>query len=152
MENVSTRKYDLLVESRIVDGRVLHRIRAARDFYDVKKGDLGGFIEREDNLSHDNNCWVYDEACIFDNAVVSENAHIRDHSKVYDYAQVRGYSSILDYAKVHGYTQVYDEAIVKDHSKVFGCSRIYDNACIINYTNLYSEDIGGDAIIRAWLM
>ncbi|MBB5074518.1 hypothetical protein HNQ69_001670, partial [Bartonella callosciuri] len=31
----------------------LYRIRALKDFNDVKAGTLGGFIEKEVNLSHD---------------------------------------------------------------------------------------------------
>ena len=38
----------------------LHRIRALVDIpmYGVKAGDLGGYIEKEDNLSQYDNCWV----------------------------------------------------------------------------------------------
>ena len=31
------------------EGRTLYRIKALKDFGDVKKDDLGGFIEREEN-------------------------------------------------------------------------------------------------------
>ncbi|MBB4077294.1 hypothetical protein GGR08_001625, partial [Bartonella fuyuanensis] len=31
--------------------------QALKDFDDIKAGDLGGFIEKEVNLSHDGNCW-----------------------------------------------------------------------------------------------
>ena len=30
---------------------ILHRIKALKNFGNVKKGDFGGFIERENNLS-----------------------------------------------------------------------------------------------------
>ena len=40
----------------------LHRIKALRNFGDVKAGDIGGWIESEKNLSHDGLCWVYDKA------------------------------------------------------------------------------------------
>ncbi len=38
------RKYELTDETTEVDGKTLHRIRALRDFDDVKADDLGGFI------------------------------------------------------------------------------------------------------------
>ncbi|EJF84436.1 hypothetical protein MCY_01448, partial [Bartonella rattimassiliensis 15908] len=72
----SAKKYELTNESRVVNGVTLHRIKALRDFDDVKAGQLGGFIENESDLSHDGNCWVYDNAIVFCNAVVSENAKI----------------------------------------------------------------------------
>lgn len=58
----------------------LYRIRALKDFDDVKAGSLGGFIEKEVNLSHDGSCWVYDDACVYGHARVYENAKIRHYS------------------------------------------------------------------------
>ena len=51
------RKYEFTGETRNWVGRTLHRIRAVRDFGDVKAGDLGGWIETESNLSNDGNAW-----------------------------------------------------------------------------------------------
>lgn len=36
----------------------LHRIRAVAEFALVKIGDLGGWIEKEENLSHEGDAWV----------------------------------------------------------------------------------------------
>ena len=47
------RKYEFTRETKEAGFRTLHRIRAVINFGDVKVGDLGGFIEREENLSHD---------------------------------------------------------------------------------------------------
>lgn len=47
------KKYKLTEETLEIDGHVLNRIIALRDFGEVKKGDLGGFIEKESNLAHD---------------------------------------------------------------------------------------------------
>jgi len=46
-------KYELTNETIIHHDHTLHRIRALRDIprYDVKAGDLGGYIESEANLS-----------------------------------------------------------------------------------------------------
>ena len=57
---------------KLLNGTVVHRIKALRDFGHVKKGNLGGWIESEDNLSHDGNCWVFDEAGVYGNARVCE--------------------------------------------------------------------------------
>ena len=42
-------KYKILEETPPTNPK-LHRIEALRDFGDVKKGDLGGWIEKEENL------------------------------------------------------------------------------------------------------
>ncbi len=68
------KKYRLTDETINVDGRILHRIEALRDFYGVKKGDKGGFVEKEENLSQYSDCWVYDDAKVYDNAKVSSRA------------------------------------------------------------------------------
>ena len=46
------KKYILTDEIRAFYGKILHRIQAVRDFGNVKTGDLGGWIEKEENLSH----------------------------------------------------------------------------------------------------
>ena len=45
------KKYKLTDETIKHKGRVLRRIEALKDFADVKKGDKGGFVESENNLS-----------------------------------------------------------------------------------------------------
>lgn len=58
-------KYELLKDdTKIMSGRTLYRIKALRDFGDVTKGDLGGYIESENNLSHYGNAWVCGNAVI----------------------------------------------------------------------------------------
>lgn len=51
------KKYKLLENDTItVDGRTLYRIEALKDFADVRKGDKGGYVEGEKNLSHEDGC------------------------------------------------------------------------------------------------
>ena len=70
------KKYELTDEILEVGGRVLHRIKALRDFGNVKKGDIGGWIECEDNLSHDDDCWVYEKADVYVKAEVYVEARV----------------------------------------------------------------------------
>ena len=57
------KKYEILLEDKIEYKRkTLYKIRALRDFSNVKAGDIGGYIESEKNLSHHGSCWVYDNA------------------------------------------------------------------------------------------
>ena len=52
------KKYELTDETIDVSGTTLHRIKALKDFGNVKKGELGGYVESEHNLSQEGNCWV----------------------------------------------------------------------------------------------
>ena len=54
------KKYKLTGETKEIDGKILHRIRALIDIpeHDVKAGDLGGWIEAKRNLSQNGEAWV----------------------------------------------------------------------------------------------
>lgn len=68
------KKYELTDEILEVGGRVLHRINALRDFGNIKQGEIGGWIENEDNLSHCGDCWVYGNAEVYGNAKVEKKS------------------------------------------------------------------------------
>ena len=71
------KKYELLKDdTKTVFGHTLYRIKALRDFGNVEKGDLGGYIESENNLSHYGNAMVFDNAMVCDNAMVYGNAMV----------------------------------------------------------------------------
>ena len=93
------------------DGRRLHRIRAVRDFGLIKAGDLGGFIEKEDNLSHGGTSWVWgnSKACggarVTGHAMLSEGAVIRDQVYLRDCAIVKGAGGVIRGREtISGYT------------------------------------------------
>lgn len=76
------KKYILTEETKEVCGHILHRIQAMRDFGGVQKGDLGGWVESEENLSHDGDCWI------FDNGKVSGNGRVSDDGRVFGNAKI----------------------------------------------------------------
>ncbi len=89
-------KYRLIFEDyRKICGKKLYRIEALKDFGDIKAGDLGGYIESEDNLRHDGNAWVYDNARVCDNACVYGYAKVCDNARVGGNACIRGDASWL---------------------------------------------------------
>ncbi|WP_273722100.1 hypothetical protein, partial [Bartonella sp. ML71XJBT] len=126
----------------------LYCICALKDFDDVKEGDLGGFIEKEANLSHDGNCWVYDNACAYGHARVSDNAKIRHYSQicgqvygdceVYGRAFISQYANIYDNACVYGNAHVYDYAHVSYDATVFGYARVYGRAIVAGSAHIHS--------------
>ena len=72
------KKYEFTGETKQVELSfrtvTLHRIKAVAEFGIVKVGDLGGWIEKEENLSHDGNAWVYGNAEVCGDAKVYGNA------------------------------------------------------------------------------
>ena len=81
-------------------GVKLFRIRALVEFGDVKAGDLGGYIEKEDNLDHDGTAWVSGDAWVYGNAKVYGTAWVYGDAWVSGNARVSGDA---DYATVKGF-------------------------------------------------
>ena len=79
------KKYELTDETIQHNGRTLYRIRALTNVCDgVKKGDLGGYVEKESNLSHEGRCWIFDDAKVYDDAEIIDNAKVYNNAQVYD--------------------------------------------------------------------
>lgn len=89
------KKYELIDETQEWNGRILHRIRALADFGDVKAGELGGWIEKEENLSHNDDAWVYGDAQVYGNARVYGNAQVFGNAQVCGDARVCGDAEIF---------------------------------------------------------
>ena len=105
-------------------GTKLFRIRALVEFGDVEAGELGGYVEKESNLGHDDNAWVYGDARVYDNALVYDNA------RVYGDAQVSGDARVYDNALVCGNARVYDNARVYGDAWVYGNARVCGDALV----------------------
>ena len=52
------KKFELTADTKMFLGRKLFRIKALISFGNVKVGDMGGYIEKEENLSQSGNAWV----------------------------------------------------------------------------------------------
>jgi hypothetical protein len=100
-------KYKLIDETIEHNGKTLYRIQALKDFGDVKAGDLGGWVESERNLIQEGNCWVYDEAKVFDNALISDNVRVFGNACVFENARVLGNTRVFGIADVYGDIWVY---------------------------------------------
>ena len=130
------KKYKLTEETINVDGRTLYRIEALKDFGVVEKGNKGGFIENESNLSQSGDCWVYGNAKVSDNAMVCGNAKVYGNARVYCNALVCGNAMVsvnalvIDKARVYGNAQVRGNAVVYDNAEISGDAKIFGNAQI----------------------
>ena len=162
-------KYKITDETIKYLGKTLHRIEALCTFDDVKIGDKGGFIESENNLSQEGTCWVYNnakvleqavvsgDACIYDNAVVRGNALVYNNADVTLRASVSGNTKIYGNACIsgnaiiNGEAQVFDNAnirgyaIIRDNAKVYGYAEIAGNSNITDYVEIYDN-----AVIKNW--
>lgn len=124
------KKYKLTDEVMRYEGRTLHRIQALRDFGLASKGELGGWVQSEDNLSHNGICWVRD------NAIVMERAHVRHDALISEDAVVRGGAGVFDD------TFVGQCAVVGDKAQVRGSARVYGNAIV-----KYASVVAGNATV-----
>ena len=116
------KKYELTDETKEVKRPfncfVLHRIRALKDFGDVHAGDLGGWVESEENLSHSGDAWVYTEAEIFGHATIFENAKISGHAAIFENAKISGHAAIFENAKIFGHAVIFENAEISGHAEI----------------------------------
>ena len=129
------KKYELIEEGN------LFRIRALKDFSDVRKGDLGGLVEGGHNLSHIGDCWIYNNAEVSGNARVYDNAKIRDNAKIFEDARVYNNAKIFEKAKVFGYALIFGDASVCESAEVFGFAQVGENAIIFGNAKVYESAV-----------
>ena len=139
------KKYELTDITMRYEGRILYRIRALKDFADVKKGKLGGWVETEDNLSQKGNCWIYnnakcmDNARMYDNSIMFDRSEMHDNSVMYDYSRMYGNSEMHDYSKMcdnsemHEGSKMYNNSIISEHGEM------WKNGVLDGDKNLYGK-------------
>lgn len=98
------KKYELTDETRVWEGRTLHRIRALIELEldtgdTVKPGDLGGWVENELNLAQESNAWIADEAIVCDNARCYQSGLVCDNAVA---AERRRCSARRGFVIMHG--------------------------------------------------
>jgi hypothetical protein len=133
-------KYTITGYTKTFSGATLHRIIAVRDIppHNVKEGDLGGWIEKEDNLSQDGDAWVSGDAQVSGTAQVSDNA------------QVSGDAQVFGNARVSGDAQVFGNARVSDNAQVFGNARVFGIAWVSGNAQVFGTAwVSGDAQVSS---
>lgn len=117
-------KYEIIKTDKIdVDFHTVYRIK------NLITGELGGYIENENNLSQEGDCWVHR------NAVVYGRARVRDNAQIMDYAKVCGQNLLLDFGDVI----VYDNARVREKAKVSDDAKIFHNADVFGEAKVYGR-------------
>ena len=134
------KKYELTDDSITFMGRKLFRIRAIRSFNDVAVGDLGGYIEKEENLSHDNDAWIYNNAYIFGNAWISGDALIYGDAHIYGDARICGKACVSGDACICDNAWIFGDARICDNAWIFGDARISGDADYLYLKGLGSKN------------
>jgi len=70
------KKYSLTLVTKELFGKTLFQIKAKISFGSVVKGELGGYIEKEENLSQEGDAWVSGNASVYGDAKVYGNARV----------------------------------------------------------------------------
>jgi hypothetical protein len=125
------KKYELIRAYYV--GR--YRIKALKDFQlitgeIVKKGDLGGCVDGEYNLSHEGNCWIDYNAKAFVYSSVKDNAVLKDSSMAYNSSTISVNAVMKDYSMAYNNSVISGNAVMKDYSWADGDSIISGNAVL----------------------
>ena len=129
------KKYGITNEVITYYGNMLRRIVALKDFGDVSTGDLGGYVQSEDNLSQKGNCWIYNTAKVYDNAKIFDNARVINN------AQINGTANIFEES------QICNDAIISQRAQIYGNSLICGTANIKGNANIYGHALVSDYIV-----
>ena len=142
------KKYELIKETETCSKRrIIYRIRALKDFSDIKAGDVGGWVCSENNLSQEGDCWIYDDAkClddarVYDNAKMYINAIMFGNSVMYDNAVMLNNSIMYDNSKMFNKAKMFDNAIMCNNARVYDNAKMYDNAIMYDNAEMYDNAI-----------
>ena len=122
------KKYELTAEFIEKWGKKLFRIKALISFGSVEVGELGGYVEKEDNLAQDGDAWVYGNAEVYGDARVCGDARVYGNARVCGDARVYGDAWVYGNAEVCGDAWVCGDARVCGNARVCGDARVYGNA------------------------
>ena len=125
----------------LIDGRV------------VEPGELGGFVDNADCLSHEGNCWIADNARAYGNTVVRDDALAKDDAvlgnprSTKDGATLSGQAVVAEHATVAG-SSVEDKGRVSGHSQVRVGSLVGGRSSVYQFAQLSSSTTSDEAVAR----
>lgn len=135
----------------------LRQLIATRDFADVTCGSRGGWVENESALSHEQDCWIYDQnsvvfagAQVYGNARITQPCVISHHAQVGDNAWVDG-AEISHGARLSNNVTV-QASVVRGECHLFDNARVLHNSMVIAAKGLTPDreqilQIFGDATV-----
>lgn len=132
---------DLTIE---ICGKTLFRIEAKRNIekFGVKKGELGGYVESEDNLS--GNAWVSGDARVSGNARVFGDAWVYGEAWVYG-DKIEKENDLINITSNIG---SYNITITPKHIKI-GC-QYHSKTAWFNFTDDKIVKMDGERAVKWW--
>ena len=127
-----TLKYEIQNQAhQLPDGRKVHRIQALRSFGNVEEGTIGGFVEEDDNLSHDGLCWIADDAMALGRSQVSGDAQLRDRARLGEWAMITDQCVVQDDARLRDFSFGYGNAVIGAQSVLADVVTVCGNAVVL---------------------
>lgn len=130
-------KYILTGETETVLSKTLYRIKAIKNFQGVRKGEIGGLIEKEENLSQEGNCWIANGGVVMDNARVSEDAVVCTGGFMCDSSQAKGKAMLGRSGALLGNSIICGDAFVNES---LNCDEICSKYPV-TFGNVYGFDV-----------
>ena len=132
MKNI---KFELTENSIKWKGYTLYQIKACKAFttnggVSVSEGELGGWIEKEENLSQEGSAWIWDEVKVCGTARVAGNAEI------FGNAAIKGNAKVYGNAKIYGDAEIWGDSEISGDSKISGDAKIGGDAFISSPDNI----------------
>lgn len=132
-----------------------YRVRALKDIprHNVLKGDIGGWVEHELNLSQFGDCWIANDARVGDDAMVRADALVSHQASVFAKSYVQDDSRVLHRATVVN-TRIDDSVRVEGESHVYDSNLrehlIVTEQARIENSHISAEDslISGTALLK----
>lgn len=143
-------KYKIIKEdSKIIGDHKLYRIQSLKNFKSAREGDFGGYIESEENLSHEGDCWVYPAANVYEDGFVNENASVAGNVSIHGHSIVDGDSYLCAISGSH--IEIDGNAQIRSNSHLSGNIHITDDVIVTGASKIISSEemlvIGGKMCI-----
>ena len=128
------KKYELLQDQTIqLRDNTLYRIKRLSDGY------LGGYIESEDNLSHEGPCFVHENARVYNGSVIIGSAQVYGNAEITEDSIISGNSRVGGDSRITGGSLVSKDALAVGFTNLFGCEltmsainfQVKDHLCTI---------------------
>lgn len=131
------KKYELIPETATYkNGVMLYRIRSLHEVrtgstIHRKKGEPGGWVQSEDNLAQDGECWIAGDAIVMEDA------------RVYGNATVGNNVICSGRAQIYGNARLFNDVVVKGASVIRDCAQVFGHAVVSGGTLCHNAKVGG---------
>lgn len=113
-------KYKTIQENNLL------RIKALKDFSNVKKGDFGGLIHNKNNLSQKGNCWLDYNSTITNESIIRDNVRIKGNVLISGKSVLKGEVEINGNVSIHDST-IKDNVFIESHKSISIVSSVLSN-------------------------